>query len=52
MYTYNEILDHIEKDKDDTEMILSNCTSSNVSLHIKVHCAHLIKNTKDHGTMS
>jgi hypothetical protein len=52
MYTYNEILYHIEKDKDDIEMILSNCISSEVSLHIKVHCDHPIKITRDHGAMS
>jgi hypothetical protein len=49
MYMYNEIFDHIEKDKDDIE---NDNTSSDVSLHIKVHCAHLIKNTKAHSIMS
>jgi hypothetical protein len=31
-----------------SKMILSNCIRSDVSLHIKVHCVHPIKITRDH----
>jgi hypothetical protein len=51
-YHITRFLTILRRIKMTLKMILSNCTSSDVSLHIKVHCTHLIKITKGHGIMS
>jgi hypothetical protein len=48
--TYNDILDHIEKDKTTLITILSNFISSVVSLLIKAHFGHPAEFIKDQHT--
>jgi hypothetical protein len=48
--TYNEILDHIEKDNMDIDSDTNNCKSSVVSQHTKAPFGHRTRTTKDQLT--